>query len=86
MTRFQKFEYITIVVAVALISFFGGHYMGKMGFDYELKNNPPKVEFLNKRPSDQSVDFNQFWEVYTTLNNKYLQLLKDNLYNVNLNL
>lgn len=73
MTRFQKFEYITIIVAIALISFFGGHYMGKMGFDYELKNNPPKVEFLNKRPSDQSVDFNQFWEVYTTLNNKYLQ-------------
>ena len=47
--------------------------MGKMGFDYELRTNPPKVEFLNKRSEDQSVDFNQFWEVYTTLNNKYLQ-------------
>jgi carboxyl-terminal processing protease len=73
MNRFQKFEYITIIVALVVGSFFGGHYLGKRGYDYELKTNPPSVTFLNQRPSDQTVDFNQFWEVYTTLNTKYLQ-------------
>lgn len=73
MNKFQKFEYITIVVALVIGSFFGGHYLGKRGYDYELKTNPPKIDFVNKRPADQTVDFNQFWEVYTTLNNKYLQ-------------
>ena len=73
MNRIQKFEYITIIVALVIGSFFGGHYLGKRGYDYELKTNPPSVTFLNQRPLDQTVDFNQFWEVYTTLNTKYLQ-------------
>ena len=73
MNKFQKFEYITIVVALVIGSFFGGHYLGKRGYDYELKTNPPQIDFINKRPADQTVDFNQFWEVYNTLNNKYLQ-------------
>jgi carboxyl-terminal processing protease len=72
MNRLQKFELFTLFLAVAVGSFFGGHYFGKRGFDYELQLNPPKVEFLNKRPADQSVDFNQFWDVYNTLNSKYL--------------
>jgi len=73
MNRFQKFEYTTIIIALVIGSFFGGNYLGKRGYDYELKTNPPKVEFINKRPADETVDFNQFWEVYNTLNNKYLQ-------------
>lgn len=73
MTKFQKFEYFAIIFAVALGAFFGGHYLGKRGYDYELKTNPPSVTFLNKRPKDESVDFAQFWQVYEALNNKYLQ-------------
>lgn len=72
MNRLQKFEYFTIIFSLIIGSFFAGHYFGKRGFDYELQINPPKVEFLNKRPSDQNVDFNQFWEVYNSLNSKYL--------------
>jgi carboxyl-terminal processing protease len=72
MNKLQKFEYITILLAIGIGSFFGGHYLGKMGYDYELQANPPKVEFLNKRPTDQTIDFNQFWSVYDSLNSKYL--------------
>ena len=72
MTKLQKFEYILIILAIGVCSFFGGHYLGKRGFDYELQTNPPKVEFINKRPADQTVDFNQFWDVYNTLNTKFL--------------
>lgn len=72
MNRLQKFEYITILLAVGIGTFFAGHYFGKRGFDYELQANPPKVEFINKRPADSTVDFNQFWEVYQSLNDKYL--------------
>jgi hypothetical protein len=54
MNRLQKFEYFTIIFSLIIGSFFAGHYFGKRGFDYELQINPPKVEFLNKRPSDQN--------------------------------
>lgn len=73
MTKFQKFEYFSIMFAIALGAFFGGHYLGKRGYDYELKTNPPQVSFINKRPKDENIDFEQFWKVYTTLNDKYLQ-------------
>lgn len=72
MNKLQKFEYITILLAVGIASFFGGHYFGKRGFDYELQINPPKVEFLNKRPEDKTIDFQQFWDVHRELNDKYL--------------
>jgi carboxyl-terminal processing protease len=72
MNKLQKFELITILIAVGIASFFGGHYVGKRGYDYELQINPPKVEFLNKRPEDKSIDFQQFWDVHRELNEKYL--------------
>jgi carboxyl-terminal processing protease len=72
MNKLQKFEYLTILLAIGIGAFFGGHYFGKRGYDYELQVNPPKVEFINKRPADQTVDFNQFWDVYNSLNSKYL--------------
>jgi carboxyl-terminal processing protease len=72
MNRLQKFEYLTILLAIGIGAFFGGHYFGKRGYDYELQVNPPKIDFINKRPADQSVDFNQFWDVYNSLNSKYL--------------
>ena len=73
MNKLQKFEYFSIIFAIALGAFFGGHYLGKRGYDYELQTNPPSVNFLNKRPKDETVDFQQFWQVYNTLNDKYLQ-------------
>lgn len=73
MSNLQKFELFLVILAVSVASFFGGHYFGKRGYDYELKTNPPSVEILNKRPSDETIDFSQFWEVYETLNDKYLQ-------------
>jgi hypothetical protein len=72
MNKLQKFEYITILIAIGIAAFFGGHYFGKRGFDYELQINPPKVEFLNKRPQDKTIDFQQFWDVHRELNEKYL--------------
>ena len=78
MTKLQKFELILIVLAVGVASFFGGHFFGKRGYDYELKTNPPKVTILNKRPADENLDFAQFWDVYNALNDKYLQTPLDN--------
>ena len=73
MTNLQKFELALVIIALTVSSFFGGHYFGKRGYDYELKTNPPQVEIVNKRPSDENIDFAQFWEVYETLNDKYLE-------------
>lgn len=78
MTKLQKFELILIVLAVGVASFFGGHFFGKRGYDYELKTNPPQVSILNKRPADENLDFAQFWDVYNALNDKYLQTPLDN--------
>ena len=73
MTNLQKFELALVIIALTVSSFFGGHYFGKRGYDYELKTNPPHVEIINKRPSDETIDFQQFWDVYQTLNDKFLQ-------------
>jgi len=73
MNNIQKFELALVLIAVTISSFFGGHYFGKRGFDYELKTNPPYVEISNKRPADEKIDFAQFWEVYDTLNDKFLE-------------
>ena len=78
MTKLQKFELILIVLAVGVASFFGGHFFGKRGYDYELKTNPPQVSILNKRPADENLDFAQFWDVYNALNDKFLQTPLDN--------
>ncbi len=69
---FKKFEIFAIVFAFSVASFFVGHWQGKQGFDYEIKTNPPEVKFLNKNPKNNEVDFQQFWDVYTELNSKYL--------------
>lgn len=73
MNNLQKFELVLVVLALTISAFFGGHYLGKRGYDYELKTNPPQVEIVNKRPVDETIDFSQFWEVYNTLNEKYLE-------------
>ncbi|NBO17578.1 MAG: S41 family peptidase, partial [Proteobacteria bacterium] len=73
MNNLQKFELGLLIIALNIASFFGGHYFGKRGYDYELKTNPPSVEIVNKRPSDEKIDFAQFWDVYNTLNDKFLE-------------
>jgi carboxyl-terminal processing protease len=72
MTNLQKFEIFALVFAVSVGTFFGGFFLGKRGYNFELQTNPPLITFTNTRPADQTIDFSQFWEVYNSLNDKYL--------------
>lgn len=73
MTAFEKFQRILITFLVALSTFYGGYYAGKRGFEIEVKKNPPSIEIENRAPSDSTVNFGLFWNVWDILTSQYLE-------------
>jgi carboxyl-terminal processing protease len=71
--KFQNFQRLLITILVAVGFFYGGYYMGKRGFLFEVRRNPPKIEIINQYPADKAVDFTLFWEVWNLLNTSYLE-------------
>ena len=71
--KFQNFQRLLITILVAVGFFYGGYYMGKRGFLFEVRRNPPKIEVINQYPADKEVDFALFWNVWDLLNNSYLE-------------
>lgn len=47
--------------------------MGKRGFIFEVRRNPPKIEVINQYPADKKIDFALFWNVWDLLNSTYLE-------------
>jgi len=47
--------------------------MGKRGFVFELRKDPPLVQIINKYPGDQKVDFVLFWQVWDMVSTSYLE-------------
>jgi carboxyl-terminal processing protease len=72
MKSFEKFQAFLFIVLVSAVFFFGGFYFGKRGYNVEVKQNPPKVEVVNKNPSGDKVDFELFWNVWDLVSQKYL--------------
>lgn len=72
-SKFQKFQTFLLITILTSAGFFGGLYLGRRGFYYELKKNPPYVEIVNKYPKDQKVDFALFWDVWNMVGDKYLE-------------
>lgn len=73
MSKFQKFQLFLLVITLSSAGFFGGLYLGRRGFYYDLKKNPPYVEVVNKYPTNQKVDFALFWDVWDMVGSKYLE-------------
>ncbi|HLD51258.1 hypothetical protein A3K34_00915 [candidate division WWE3 bacterium RIFOXYC1_FULL_40_10] len=73
MSPFEKFQKYLLSLLIAVSFFYGGYYIGRRGFQIELKKSPPQIEFVNKNPTEKSVDFSLFWEVWDIVNNKYLE-------------
>ncbi len=46
--------------------------MGKRGYEVDVKKNPPKVEFINKAPDAQKIDFSLFWQAWDQVSADYL--------------
>ncbi|HNS71178.1 MAG TPA: S41 family peptidase [bacterium] len=72
MSAWEKFQRFLITVLIAIGFFYGGHYMGKRGYIFEVKKNPPKVEIINRYPPDKKIDFGRFWEVWDLVSKNYL--------------
>lgn len=70
--KFKRFQNYLITFLVAVGFFYGGYYLGKRGFIFEVRKNPPKVEITNSYPADSELDFSLFWEVWDLVSNKYL--------------
>ena len=73
MTRFDRFQRILISFLIAVSFFYGGYYMGKSGYLFELRKNPPIVTVINQTPSNQDLDFSLFWEVWNMVGDDYLE-------------
>lgn len=73
MTTYTKFQIGLITFLITISAFFGGFYLGKSGYDVEIKKNPPKITVLNKYPASAEVDFALFWEVWDTVQRQYLE-------------
>lgn len=73
MSSFEKFQRFLITILIAVGFFYGGYYMGKRGFIFEVRKNPPKIEISNKYPSDKKVDFARFWEVWDLVSQNFLE-------------
>jgi carboxyl-terminal processing protease len=71
-SAFKKFQIILFTLLFAGSTFFGGLYLGKRGYEVEIRKNPPKVEFINRAPSTQVVDFSLFWDAWDQVSQDYL--------------
>ena len=72
MSNFDKFQRILISLLIAVSFFYGGYYMGKSGYLFEIRRNPPKVSVINRSPANEEVDFSLFWEVWDLVGQEYL--------------
>lgn len=70
--KFRRFQRYLITLLIAVGFFYGGYYLGKRGFIFEVRKNPPKIEVTNRYPSDSEIDFALFWEVWDLVGAKYL--------------
>ncbi len=77
-STFKKFQLVLFTLILAGSTFFAGMYLGKRGYDVEIKRHPPEVRILNKVPSADEVDFALFWEVWTNVSKDYLDRPVDN--------
>jgi carboxyl-terminal processing protease len=73
MSSFEKFQRILITLLVGFICFYGGYYMGKRGYLFEVRKNPPKISIINQYPNDKTVNFQLFWDVWNMINSSYLE-------------
>lgn len=73
MKKFENFQRFLITFLLIVSAFFGGWYLGKRGFIYEIKRNPPEIVIENKSPSDETIDFSLFWRVWTLVASEYLE-------------
>lgn len=72
MSGYKRFQRFLVIILIAVGFFYGGYYMGKRGFVFEIRKNPPQVEIINKYPGDQDIDFSLFWEVWDLVSKDYL--------------
>lgn len=71
-SSFKKFQLFLFVVIVSGSTFFAGLYLGKRGFQVEIKKNPPKVQIVNKVPDNPKIDFSLFWDTWNQVSVDFL--------------
>lgn len=68
----RKASNLFIILLISVSTFYGGYYVGRRGFEVQVKKNPPAINILNKEPKEQTVDFGIFWQVWDTLNTNHI--------------
>lgn len=71
-SAFKKFQLLLLILLLSGSAFFGGLYLGKRGYQVDVKKNPPQVQFINKSPDAQKVDFSLFWQAWDQVSSDYL--------------
>lgn len=71
-SAFKKFQLLLFTLLFGGSLFFTGLYLGRRGYQVDIKKNPPKVEFVNKTPQTEKIDFALFWQVWDQVSSDYL--------------
>lgn len=73
MNTVKKFQRNLMLFLLLVGAFFGGHYYGKRGYDFEIRKNVPAIEIINRNPYPNEVDFSRFWEVWELVRSRHLE-------------
>lgn len=73
----KKFKNIQLVITYSLVLIIGGlvgYYVGTNGYEVKIKQDSKPIEITNKeRDLPSSVDFEQFWVVWDSINQRHIK-------------
>jgi carboxyl-terminal processing protease len=73
MNGLKNFQRFLILFLISISTFYGGYYLGKRGYLFEVRKNPPSINIINRSPANQDVDFERFWQVWELVSTQYLE-------------
>lgn len=73
LSNYKSKKLLLLVIVVALV-FAGGYKLGQQNFQASVQNG--HISFTHQNPTNQTVDFSLFWDVYASVQQNYYDKTK----------